>query len=192
MTALIIIGIIILVLLLLALLRVGVNAVYDEDGFYAAACIGPIHVRLTGRGKRSSQKSEKKEPVGKKKGGTVETMKSLLPDVLEALRRLRRKLRVDRLTLCYTAAGDDPMKVAVEYGAGQAFMGMIVPVLENNLNVKKRDLTVRADFESEKSSIYLDAKVTLAVWQAVYIACGFLIPLIKKMKTDNTEKAVQK
>ena len=189
MTALIVIGIIVLALLALSFMRVGVTLKYDENGFSTALHVGFIHVTLKSKKKDKKQKKEKpKEESSSGKGGKVKVVEDLLPDILEAIRRFKRKLRVDKLIVHYTAAGSDPARVAVEYGAGNAFMGIILPVLENNFDVEERDLKVEADFKGGESKVFLMAKLTLATWHVFHVANAILIPLLKKRGRSGKNK----
>ncbi|MBR1781150.1 MAG: hypothetical protein IJ751_07115 [Oscillospiraceae bacterium] len=65
MTALIVIGIILLLIVLILLLRVGVRAIYDADGFVLDLKIGPLHFRIIPMQKK--QRSEKQEEKKRRK-----------------------------------------------------------------------------------------------------------------------------
>jgi endoglucanase Acf2 len=47
--------------------------------------------------------------------------------------------------------------------------GALTPVIENHLNIKKRDFRSFADFSLDESKIYLKAKLSLSLWAIMYI-----------------------
>jgi hypothetical protein len=65
-------------------------------------------------------------------------------------------------------------------------LGLILPLLENNFNIKKRDLRTAVSFELTEPYIYIQAKLSLLVWEFVYIAFGAFTSFMK-YKTKNTE-----
>ena len=190
----VVVGIILSALAILSVLRIGGEVICSDNGIRFVIFIGFMKIKIPGKTSEKKGKKRKKEDkvTKREKGGTAGKIKEMLPVITKALGRLRRKLRVDRIEAVYTAGGEDPAKVAVEYGAGCAFMGVLTPFLENNFNIKKRELSVQANFNEEKSSLFLDGKLTLAVWQAIYIAAGIVVPVIRRANKENSEKAVQK
>jgi len=190
-------AIIIAILILFALLRFGVSAEYSAEGFILKVQAGPLSIRVfpqkektekakikaEERARKSKLRKAKKKEKAKKK--TVEKKPGSLKDffvILSAaknmLSRVKRRLLIKKLTIYFTSAGDDPSKTALLYGAANAVFGSITPVLENNFRIKKRDFQAFADFLTQEQSIYLNAAISLAVWEAVYIVFA-LFPVIK-------------
>jgi len=168
---------IILLLIIISLLRVGIIVVYSESGFVADAIIGFVKIRAFPREKKEKPKKEKKQPKAKKtepepeekKGGRFADFKLMWPYIKSALERLKRKLRVDELTIYFAAGGSDPASVAMSYGGVTAAMGMIIPVLEQNLNILNRDFETSFSFELKEPYIFIRANITAAVWELIYI-----------------------
>jgi len=119
-------------------------------------------------GKKAGKKTDEKKP------GALKTVLELLPAVKTTLSRLRRRLLIKRLVIHYTVAGDDPFKVAQTYGAASAAIGPIVAVLESSFRIKRRDFRAIPDFFSAQQSIYINAAISLAVWEALYIVFAML------------------
>jgi len=140
--------------------------------------------------KRKKIKDGAEGKLEKRKLGTPGTILELLPLIKKALGRLRRKLLIKRLTIRYTAAFDDPSKTAQLYGAANAAIGVIVPVLENSFRIRRRDFRAAADFSDTHQSIYINAAISLAVWEAVYIIIA-LLPAIVGTKEKNNQKGGQ-
>lgn len=188
--------IVLAVLILIALLRLGVSVRYDEDGLFVSAFAGPVRIQVFPRsekpkkkkkGKKKDKKPSKaeKEPDEKMKGGGVNKFIDIISAVSEPLRRLRRRLLVNEFTLRYEAAGDDPAKTAMSFGYANAAASVIVPALERIFRIKNRSVSTRIDFEAEKPAVFAKLKLSLAVWELVYIAAGLDIKKLKKILLDN-------
>ena len=199
MTAL---AIIIAILVLIALLRLGVSAEYGADGFAVSATAGPFSVPLFPRkekpgkaGKKAlkkakAKKKKKKEKPKKERPGGLDAFLAMVPPIKKALSRVKRRLLIKKLTIHYTAAGDDPAMAALYSGAANAAFGALAPILDNNLRIKSRDMRARADFISGEQAIYVNAAISMAVWEAVYIAFAMLPLLLgsARKKTEATER----
>jgi len=196
--------IILAALIIIALLRFGVSAEYGADGVSVKAIAGPFLIKLYPREekpdkalkkaikkekKKAKEKPAKEKPAREKPGG-LEPLLAILRAVKTALGRVRRKLLIKTLTIRYVAAGDDAFKTALSFGAANAAFGAVLPLLENNFKIRRRDFTALADFISTEQSIYAKAALSLAVWEAVYIALAMLPLLIggsKKKTTDGKD-----
>jgi len=173
-------GIVIFILVLLAFLRFGVIAEYNDEGFRLWAKAGFIKFELLkDTEKKPKKKKEKKEKSTVNfKPGSLSDLMVILRSVKTMLSRFRRRLLIRYLILYYTSAGDDPAKTAMIFGASYAVFNTIIPMLEKNFRIKKRDLRAFADFESREQKIYAKAAVSLAVWEVFYIVFA-LFPIIK-------------
>lgn len=205
------IAIILAVLILIALLRFGVSVEYGEDGITAVATAGPFFIRIFPRkdkpdkvsGEKAKRRAEKKakkkadkktrkeeksrkkkkeeEPEEKKAGG-FEYFLVILSSAKTTLGRLRRRLLIKRLTIRFIAGNEDAAKAAMAFGAASAVAGVIVPVLEKNFRIRRRDFRTSADFCAVKPKIYINAAISLAVWEALYIVFALLPILTKRTK----------
>ena len=161
------------VLVALAYLPLGVTARYDSGGPLLKLILGPVRLTLYPSKKRRKEtkktKTEKKSTkgkgssTGKSKGGNYSYFLPLVQTVLDFLEAFRWKLRVNRLELKLILGGDDPCDLAVNYGRAWASLGNLMPVLEQQFVIKKRELEVECDFLSDKTLIIarVDLTVTL-------------------------------
>lgn len=191
---LIALAIILLLLILLTILRIGVTAQYNEQGPTVLAHIGPFFLKLYPKRKKTikhKSKEIKDQLVEEKKGGTVEQLKELMPLICESLSRLKRKLTVNHLTIYYLSAGSDPAKTAMNFGLASAGLGFLTAVLENNFKIKKRDVRTNLSFTEEKSSVYIRLKMSLAIWEIVYIGWGIIIQMGKNAVTNTKNRRVE-
>ena len=195
MTFLIVLGSIIAFFLLISLLRIGVSAEYSDEGLMAWAHAGPLRITLYPKEEKAEKKEKEKKPKKKEEKpqpGVFSQLKSMLPDIKKALSRLKRKLLIKELTIYYLSAGaTDPAQAALTFGGISAGYGLIIPILENNFRIKKRDLRANVDFDAEEPYIYVKAKLSLAVWEAVYIGFGLVMSMAKARNPGTTiRKAV--
>ena len=183
------------VLALLAVLPLGVTAIYSEDGPVARLIVGPIRVQVyPTKGKKDKEEKEEekvtkpKTAKGKtekktdtKKGGSFRDFLPLVKLLMELLGDFRRKLCVKRLELRLIMAGDDPSNLAINYGKAWAALGNLMPQLE------KRDVEVECDFTSNKTLIFarLDLTITLGrlLSLGVYHGVRILRQYLTIMKT---------
>ena len=190
-------AIVLAVLILLALLRLGVFARYSEEGFNLRIIAGPLRFTVIpkkpkkkGKEKKPKKKKKKEEkPPKEKKGGPIELLKKYVPPVIDTMGRLRRKLRIDMLTVHFTSAAEDPFDAAMNFGRISAAEGALIPLLENTFNIKRRDIGTSISFDGGGDKIYLEAKLTLALWEIIYIACGML-PALKRVNTESKDGKV--
>jgi len=183
-----VVAVVLLVLFLLtALLRIGFIAEYGENGFRSWYKIGFLKFRMSDDEKKSPKrkkvkKSKKKFDTNQLKEMVVGNKGALfntLSTAKKILGRLKRRLLIKELTVYCTFADEDKSKLALLYGRANAGLGVITPVLKRNLRIKKQDLRVFTDFESDKLSVYAKAHVSIAVWEVFYI----IAPVLSLLKT---------
>ena len=171
MTALKVIGVLLLIVLLLALTRLGVLVDFGE-----ALCVhlrvGPIRWKIVlGKGKKTEKDKTAEETAKRSEEDGVArrlTKKHALPKlslselrdlaevVLGALgRTLRcvcRRTRIDPLEVGVTFAGDDPADTAQSYGYANAALWAIMPVAEELFCIPHPSITLAVDFDGKETS----------------------------------------
>lgn len=106
---------------------------------------------------------------------------------LSAMEQFRRALRVDRFLLDCAIAMGDAAKTAMAYGAAAAGVGMFLPLLEENLRVRKKDIQVICDFEGTESQIFLEVQVSALVFQLLIIGIKVLRGFLRLRKQHDQE-----
>jgi len=202
--AIILSPLILVILLLLAPLRFGAIVEYSDAGINLWIKATFLKLQLLGKEKKR-RKNEKKPKKRKKekssidfsvlKPGSLKEFMDILKTVGNVLNRLKRKLLIKELKLYYVSASDDSAKTAMQLGAASAAFEAIVPLLKRNFRIRRLDLKASADFTSANQQIYAKLNISMAVWEAVYIALA-LLPFIKsifkrKPNTDGTEDTVK-
>lgn len=118
------------------------------------------------RAKKEAKRRDKhpgEEP--EKKGGALPPLLDLLPLAAEAAGGLKKRIRIDELTVHLTWAAEDPAQAALGFGRANAVMGMIWPLLDHNFDVKKHDLGVQVDFNRSSPDVMCRAALTMRLGQ---------------------------
>ncbi len=185
MTALYIVGGILLFVFLLLLLRIGVMLVCYGKAPQLVIRIGPVPITLDLKeiGKEAEKQAEKPTKDKKKQKKTKKEEKSAKKSVTEIIntvkdgaerfiRKYKRYARLDRYMLKINLGTDDPAKTALLYGGVSAAAGAL-HVLAMSVRKKRGEYTVeteiRPDFLAEKTDIAIEIGFSLRVWQ--WLSC---------------------
>ena len=187
MTALYIIGGIVLLFLLIGLIPIGADASYGEDGFALSARVWLFNISLGGGKKPKKQKKPKKEKKKKKEEPEAEKKKKKLPPleviqmalkrVFRLLCRLVSGLRVELLRIHFTAGFDDPCTTALAYGAAGTAMETLLQLGEKN--IARHDLRVDADFDAAEPIIDFRIRITIRIGRLVGAVLGLVFGFMR-------------
>ena len=193
------------ILVLIGCIPVGVDARYSADGVFLTAKLGPFRLQLLPqkpkkkpKKRKPQQKQPKKtpakaEPQEKKPNpllsGGVDGLMQLLDLAFDTLGDLRRKLRVNELTLYVLIGGaDDPAKAAMGYGRAWAAIGAITPSLERLFVIKKRDIRPALDYTISNTQIDAHLVTTITIGRSLALALRAGIRFLKIL--NERKKAV--
>lgn len=198
MTALKIIGILLLIFLLAGFLRVGAIVSFD-DALRVRLRIGIFRMTLIPKKekeKKSKPEEAQEEPkkttkkkghIGKKRSlpkPNFDELLDLTGTALSALgataRRACRRVRIDPLDVTVVFAGrDDPAGAAISYGAASAAMFTVMPRLEERFYISDPSLHLRIDFAADEMAVEGQAGVSLRVCDLFAILFTLIGPLFK-------------
>ena len=143
---------ILLALWLLGQIRVGAIATYSEAGFFLTAKVGSKRILIIPSKASKKDNTEKKTRKAAASAATDEADKPhrsvkdtvsvalhYLPLVGDAVGQLKRKIRIDNVVLRIIWGASDPADAAKGYGAANAAMGILWPMVEHNFRVKDYD-----------------------------------------------------
>ena len=141
MTALKVIGIILLIFILIGFLRVGALMQFGDE-LRVQLSVGPFRFTLL-PAKEKKPKSEGEEVKQKKKPSlpkpTKEELRDLITTALSALKetakRTCKRLRIDPLEILVVFGGTDPADIAQTYGYASAAMWGVMPHLEDLFHI---------------------------------------------------------
>lgn len=204
MSGWVVFGIVIAVFVLIGCIPVGVDARYMENELSLRLKIGLLKMQiLPAKPKKAAPKKEKK--TAKKAGASQKPEKPkkkasmpklTLSDILalvnltcDTLGDLRRKLRVEVLTLHVVLGGDDPAKAAMQYGGAWAAIGMLNPKLDQLFVIKKRDIQPILDYNEKEMSISAQLALTITIGRALSLGLKAGARFLKLW--INKKKAVQ-
>ena len=106
---------------------------------------------------------------------------------LSAAGQFRRALRVDHFFLDCTIASGDAAQTAMAYGAVATGVGLLLPLLEERLRVRKKDIQVVCDFEGTASRVFLDVQMSALVFQLLMIGIKVLREYLRLGKQHDQE-----
>lgn len=188
---------------LLSLFRVGAEVRYSEAGLRLLLRAGPLRVTLFPRPKKKPPRARKAPNSGEKEGrappkpqkprraSTLTLLREALPVICDAAGRLRRKIQIDRLDLNVTVAAPSPAAAALAYGGINAAMGMIIPLLENNFIIKKRQFQTWVDYDRKAPAVDLRAAGSLTLGQGAALAFRLAFQMLRifwNMKQEQKQK----
>ena len=198
------------ILIGLGCVPLGVRLRYDEDGPLAAVLLGRLPIvlypvpgwlkKLTSREKKTGENKPKEEKPKKEKpqkaaenpqGGSWKKFLPLVQLGLHFLGDFRRKLRVNRLVLRLTLAGDDPCDLAVNYGRAWAAVGNLLAALKRAFVIQKRDVEVQCDFLGEETKVVFAMDLTITLGRVLGLLVKYGIRAVTILLKMKNQKAVQ-
>ena len=181
------------VLALIAIMPIGVSALYDEDGPRASVIAGPIRLAvypIKKKEKKEKPKKPKKQTTTKttgnkqekkKKGGSIHDFLPIVDLILDFISAFGRKLRVNQLQMKLILAGSDPCDLAVNYGRGWAVLGNLMPLLEKVFVIQKRDLEVECDFLADKTTVIARLDLTITIGRVLSLLVVRGVPILREL-----------
>lgn len=209
MTALIIIGSIV-GLLLIVLLSHAVVYLTVDSGLRVFVRFWFVKIKLPPE-KRKKDKSQEKETellkeskkdkniiarMLKEKGvrDTVSELWSVFKPILLKAIELFKKIKVKRFDLRVITASDDAAKTALEYGGVCAVVFPVLSFLKSVMNFpdKITNVHIDADYDADKPTLYLDLKLKIRVISIVSAALSVLWTILKsRFKKELSKQTVK-
>lgn len=222
-----IVGLLFLLLLLPARVRVAVKA----DELFLWAGLGPLMIRVLPVREKKPKKQKKKkqrkappdeapvpqateapakapkadegkaptvsaQPEGGAKGKfsmpkfSVETIAAYCRLAVDAMGQMKRCLIIRRLEIHAVIATGDAAVTAMAYGSAAAAVNMLLPLLEENFRMRKKDIAVDCDFNRSEPTIDFTIELSAVVLPMLLIGMRVLRGFLK-LNREMNEKAVQ-
>ena len=193
MTALKVIGIILLIFILIGFLRVGVLMQFGDE-LRVQLSVGPFRFTLLPakekketpkkKAKEKKPKSEGEEAKQKKKPSlpkpTKEELRDLITTALSALKETaKRTCKRLRIEILIVFGGTDPADIAQTYGYASAAMWGVMPHLEDLFHIPDPSLHLRMDYGAEKTRAEGSVGCSLRIRDGLRILIALLWPLLK-------------
>ena len=189
-----ILGGILVLFLAVWLLRVGAEIAFGQE-LRVALLIGPKKIVLlpkTDKKKKKKKKTAENKAKPAKKGEkkekkklpfTFDDVRSVTPVAFEALQKalgkIRRRMRVDPLTLSICFGGADPVKVAQMYGWTNTAVWTMMPPLEQLIHIPDPRIHLETDYNSLSVKAEGRVGVKFRVGDLVMIGLTLALPLLR-------------
>lgn len=179
------------ILLLLLVMPVGIRAVFDGDLTVWLTLFGLRLQLFSGKEKPQPKKKKKNKkpspsPAGEKKKLVPQgDLAAYLRLFTQLLGKLHRKIRIRELMLHAVFGGSNP---ELNYGRAWAAIGCLMPLIEENFRIQKRDVGAFLSEDEKKIRILARAHAVLTLAAVLHIALHALRGYLKIRK--NSEKAV--
>ena len=181
-----------LILILLGLTPLGIIGEYQSAGANAWLTIGPFRYHLYPRKKVEDkkkqdsgfEKSKDGSAVAKKKktAGSVSKFLPLAENLFTLLVDFKTHLQIRMLRMHLVLAEEDPCDLAIHYADAWALLGNLIPLLEQNFHIRKRDMSVSCDFTAENTKIYAYIHGTISLGSLVWLIIYHGLKGINKLK----------
>lgn len=189
MTAIIVIGVILLILFALAITKISLYIAYDEK-FKASVSVFGITLYSTERqGKPDTKVKEQTANKNKKKDSiiktiyeqkglkyTIELASDLLRTVFGRLLWLVRRIKIRNFMLSLSVVGDDAADTAVKYGAICSVIYPLLAFLDTVLDFKAKRIDVNADFEGKD----IEFKISASIKAEIFVLAVLAVRCIKE------------
>lgn len=142
-----------------------------------------------GKGKTAKENAQKKEK--KKSGITPDIIMRIFGKAKPHIKRLFKKIRISGVYTDITVGGEDAAKTAISYGIHCAAVDGLAGFLNSTVSFKAEKITIRADFDLEKTEYYARGTVKLRLSTLLHSSIwGFFAVKNELMQIANaSEKA---
>ncbi len=186
------------ILLLIGFTPVGVRIRYNAEGALVQVILGLIKLTLVPAKKKEKKPKKKPEKQAKKKedtipsepspapkekkksGGPITDFLPLVEVALDFLGSFITRLRFDNLELKLILAGDDKCALATNYGKAWAALGNLLPLLDNVMNIKRRNLEIECDFVASQTTVIAAADVTITIGRTLNLLTRYGFRAVKE------------
>ena len=196
MTAFLVIGIVLLILLFLASVRVGVIFHFGDQTTLKLR-IGPARLTILPKTKSKSKKEKqtetadatpKKSAAEKKKNKlTAGEIYDLVTAVISGLKAMARRagkhLHVDPLELSAVIGGSDPAEVAQRFGAASAAVWSLMPQAEEIIHIPDPAIHLDMDYNAPQTVVSGTVGLSFRVGNMIEFIVAVAIPLLRWYRT---------
>lgn len=194
-------GTLILLILLLCLLRIGVQAELKGEESLVKLKIGPFRFPIF-PGKTGKKKLKKAENISEKPEEKAEKasmnlpplsalkdlLQTLWPPLRRALARTRRGIRIHPLLLSVTVGGEeDPAAAAQRYGELNGAVWAVMPVLEQLLVIREPYIHIGIDFDAAETRAEGSFGLSIRIGTLLGIAFSIGIPALRWLLRQKRE-----
>ena len=190
MTALWIVGILLLLFLAVQLTRVGVEAAFGSRTRVTAR-LGPIRLQILPKKEKVTPKKEKpkkkknksekpkKEPWKPTPSAVLKSLPELWRILKKGLGMTFRRIRISPMVLSAVIGGNDPADAVLLYGRASAAMYAVMPVLQELVRMPDPQIHLEPELQGGETKVSGEVGASFLIWDLTVIAFACGIPLIK-------------
>ncbi len=190
---LIALGTVVLLLAILYIAKLKLTVSVSNESSETALYIFGKKIKLEKTQK--STRGEKKKPEKKDKpdaNKNIETVKTLLRPIINAAKRIKRKLVIASLKLKIAVATDDAAKTAISFGTISAAAGMLCGFLKFNFKVKAEEINIYPDFSRESYLFDFGATLYLRILDIILVGAVLGVDYLKaRRKSKKKQKSLK-
>ncbi len=190
MTALIIIGILVVLITAVLFLPVGADIGFKENFKIKIKFSGLKVYEISAKEDKVTENEEKttesvtEKPEEKKEGffeklkakygfmGAVKELFAFAEDLLTHIKRLLRHIKIKKIVINLTVATEDAATTAIEYGAVCSAVYPVLALLSSVGDVKYKSVNINSDFTSAKPYFDFSLSITTKIFFLLLAAFG--------------------
>ena len=115
----------------------------------------------TEKKEQPTDKTKEAAPQKPKMKFSFDLIRRIIGRASPHVKRIFKKIRLSSVAIDITVGGDDAAKVAISYGVHCSTIHSLVALLDYAISFKADRISVRADFDLEKSEYYVKATLKL-------------------------------
>ena len=115
----------------------------------------------------------------------VETLCDYGRLALDAMGQMARVLVLRRLQVHAVIASGDAAHTALAYGSAAASLNLFLPALEEKIRIRRQDIAVECDFETDSPQIELDIEVAARLGALLIVGLRVAYRFMQLYRRDN-------
>ena len=141
--------------------------------------------------KQSKDKAEEAAPKKPKMKFSFDLIRRIIGRASPHVKRLFKKIRLSNVTIDITVGGDDAAKVAIGYGVHCSMVHSLAALLDNAISFQADRISVKADFDLEKSEYYAKGTLKLRLSTLLHSGIWGFFAVLSEIRKDSVaaEKA---
>ena len=179
-------------------LKVGVCLKWESGTALLKVRVGQLRFALSTQKKekhRTNKKAAKQSGGEKKKSSSpvkkwVKAAISHWREVLQLVGKILRAPQLERLKIHITVGNKDPEKCAMQYGKLCAGLSVGLPMVEQILPIRRKDISVRCNFELAENETCAEAEATVRFYEVFAIVISGLLLLVRIYRSMKTNEKV--
>ena len=105
------------------------------------------------------------------------------------VKRIFKKIRLSNVVIDITVGGDDAAKVAISYGVHCSFVHSLAALLDNAISFSAEKISVKADFDLEKSDYRLKGTLKLRLSTLLHSGIWGFFAVLSEIRKDSVAAA---